>query len=275
MARIFNADIIEKVVFDVDGTFYIKNKEYTSGRGSIQTAHDFFRFLAFQELTKNPKMEREIFEELVSEYQRRVKNGTLKEAVSSVPQKIKESYLELVKKYGANGKVFPGEFNTRPNFFQELYSYTDFASILPPDTRLQQTFQYLKQEGYDLGIFTTDVFSTTKAVAQALGFSLDDFRMNTGDEYPILCAENVAEKKPSTEGFERLKQVFQIDDPQKILYVGDHSKKDVEVPLKCGLQAAHVIHSGTLDTSIATMSIGAQDAEYAKLGSVYALTNLL
>ena len=135
-------------------------------------------------------------------------------------------------------------------------------------------FHHLKQKNYHLGILTTEVFSTVKDVAEAMGFNLDDFRMDTGDQYHLLCAENVKEKKPSLEGFEKLIKLYGVDDHRKILYVGDSFGKDIETSLKTGLQAVHVVNSGPRE-SLAVADINGLKKEYAKINGLYALRDLL
>ena len=75
----FDPKIIEHVIFDVDGTMYRKDLEYRPGKGSIQTAHDFFKYKAHEMLArgKNPL---EIKKELAEEYQERARGGTLPSA---------------------------------------------------------------------------------------------------------------------------------------------------------------------------------------------------
>ena len=62
-----------------------KDKEYVSGKGSIQTAHDFFRFSAFQRLSAGDSPVN-VSQRLVHEYQERTRKGELPEAIKSLPQ---------------------------------------------------------------------------------------------------------------------------------------------------------------------------------------------
>lgn len=270
----FDPSKIEIVVFDVDGTFYNKEQEYISGVGSIQTAHDFFRYLAFQRLCKGTDSPQKIAEDLVSEYHKRIIDQTLKKRVASISDSKKARYANILTLYKSNGQLFTGEFGVSSTYLHEMLKYIKFESVLKANPELQSTFSYLKAKGYDLGILTTEVFETVKAVADVMGFDLSDFYMNTGDKYQILCAENVKQKKPSLEGFIRLNQIYGVDDPSKIVYVGDVFSKDVEPPLKCGQQAIQIVNSGS-PFSIASVNVDGIEKEYAKINCIYLLKEIL
>jgi len=270
----FDSRILKHIVFDVDGTLYTKDFEYSPGNGSIQTAHDFFRFLAFQRLKNGNKSPFEISQSLIKEYQLNTKNNNLKEIVKSIPQDLKNDYESLVKKYGSNGKVFVGELRVDSGYLHQMLSFIDFGAILAPDTKLKQLIKKLDKNGYDLGILTTEVYSTIEKVFNSLGINLNDFVMPTGDKYKILCSENVKQKKPSPEGFERLKEIYGADNPREIVYVGDVLEKDIEPSLKSGLQAVHVSSSEPRVT-FQVADIDTCKKEYAKVNSIYDLEELL
>ncbi|MBU0665757.1 MAG: HAD family hydrolase [Nanoarchaeota archaeon] len=270
----FDVGSIEVVVFDVDGTLYRKDIEYTPGHGSVQTAHDFFRFLAFQRLRTQGAVPSEVSQRLIDEYGQRVEDGTLVDVVASIPDEIRGDYTGLVNHYGSNGKVFLNKFGTESSFLQQMLSHIKFDTILGADPRLQKTFDTLRQRGYRLGILTTEVYDTVAQVADVVGFQLGQFDMDTGDNYRILCAENVTDKKPSPEGFHRIVELYGVQNPRSVVYVGDHFGKDVEAPLKAGLQAVHV------DPNHPKKGIGVADIEngrfeFAKINEVSAITELL
>ena len=270
----FDISTIDVVVFDLDGTFYPRDKEHNPGKGTIELSHDFFRYSAFQKLSSNHRPHDEVSKEIISEYQKNVAENTLQAAVEAFPEALKQKYSELLEQYGANGKIFVGEFGADSSFLQEMLTCMDFRSILKKDRRLQETISYLKQRGYKLGMFTTDIFQTAVNVTKVLGINLDDFYMDSGDEFPILCGENVQDKKPSHEGFKKIIQIYQ-GKPGRIAYIGDYFGKDVRPSLELGLQAIHVLNSGTDDVSLNTVSINGSTKQYVNLGSVYALTKLL
>lgn len=265
----FQATDIKTVIFDVDGTLYRKEEEYVEGRGSIQTAHDFFRYSAFQRLPNEDPLK--LAEELDQEYQR-LKDGGLIEAVQAIPQDVKDQFEAFIKQYGSNGKALKGEFGVDSGYLQRMLSNIDFESVLCEDPELVATFEHLKNQGYNLGMLTTEVFKTVDTVARVMGFDLADFEMDTGDEYKILCSENVAEKKPSLEGFLRLIDMY--GDSRSIVYVGDKKEKDVEPPLETGMQAIHVVNKGPR-VEMDTVNVGNEIRGYARINNVYDLREIL
>lgn len=270
----FDSRIIDTVIFDIDGTLYVKDIVYSKGNGSIQTAHDFFRFSAYDKLSKGDYYDI-ISKQLVRQYSDLIKKGSLADVVKSIPELLKNNYLRLVEKYGSNGKVFVGEFNTDSKFLHSMLKHINFTSILKEDVDLQNVFSYLKNKGKSLGILTTEVYETAKIISDALGFNLADFKMATGDKYDILCSENVKEKKPSLEAFLRLKEIYSPKNPRSIVYVGDNFGKDVEAAIKAGLQAIHVINAENSFVDYDVVTLGTTDVEYAKISSIYKLTELL
>ncbi len=272
--QVIDKSSIEKVVFDMDGTLYRKDIEYSHGAGTIQTAHDFFRFLAYDRMTKNKDLPEKILDELVQEYHTRTKNMTLQQAIDNVPDETKTSYLKLVEEYSSNGKVFAGEFGTSNTFLHQMIENIDYDSILVENPQLQQTMQHLKNQDYGLGILTTDTFGTLSKVMKVLGLNLEDFHMNTGDEYPVLCAENVPQKKPSPDGFNRIAEIYQDVDPSTILYIGDHFEKDIETSLRAGFQAIHVVPSGP-KMELKTADIDGTQKEYIQVNDVSVVKDLL
>ncbi|MBT3814490.1 HAD hydrolase-like protein [Candidatus Woesearchaeota archaeon] len=232
---------ITHLFLDVDGTLFNKKKEYILGSGSIEDVHEFFRYVTFTEALKqgNEINENELIEKVVEEYHCRIHENNLLEYTARFSNNLKRHYHDLVRKHGSNGKVFTHEFETSPGFFAKIVGKTDFSSILTKDHKLIDTIDTIKQKGIQLGLLTTERYDTVTTIANVLGLSLDDFVVNTGAEYPILCSENVKEKKPSLEGFQKIITITNAT-PNKIAYVGDSLTKDVHPPLSLGMNAIHV-----------------------------------
>lgn len=278
---------IKHIIFDVDGTLYRKDIEYNPKLGSIQTAHDFFRYVAHQMLKRGTAPE-EVSASLVNEYKQRIQDGTLKERVTSIEVSDRKEWKRLVEEYGANGKVFDYYHGLKEkgfeNFLHKMLSNIDFRRTLDRDQKLLETFDYLKHKGYNLGILTSEVYSTIEDVATAMGFDLADFYLGNNPthldlysesdkmHYPIICRNNSI-AKPNADGFEKVMRILSIEKPQTIVYVGDDKKKDVEPPLKCGWQAVHVLNDDS-STQSETIKINGEERSYTRIGDVYAMREL-
>lgn len=273
----FEKSELTHVIFDVDGTLYDKKREYKLGKGSIEDAHEFFRYNTFSQALESKRKfnQDDLINRVVEEYKKRNREGTLLKAIEKFPGEIKNRYKELLKKHGSNGKVFVNEFDADSGFFARIVGNVDFEAILTEDKELQKMVQELKQKGYKLGILTTEVYNTVQTIADILGISLDDFKLETGTQYPMLCSENVKEKKPSPEGFQKLIHLTNVVSPKQIVYVGDHFKKDIEASLNCGLQAVQVAYDGTGKNSFESCLIKGKQEQFAKIDKVYDLTKIL
>ena len=267
----FDKDTINAVIFDVDGTLYQKDNKSTDGCGSIQDAHDFFRYSAFQRLSLGIPVE-DVSRFLIDDYRERSKDHTLTEAIESIPLKIRLEFDELVKKYKSNGNVFRIEFGTSSTYLHNMLEKIRFDLILKRDEELIKTIEYLKQKEYNLGILTTETPRTVRTVLDTLGLNYKDFLMDTGDEYGILCSENVKNKKPSQEGFERLIEIYHPTDPRRIVYVGDDLDKDVKAAMSCGLQAIHISNP---EKESDTRKINDEELEYKIIKRIYDLRTIL
>ena len=280
-------DKIEHIIFDADGTLYRKDVEYNPKTGSIQTAHDFFRYIAHQML-KEGIAPREVSASLVDEYKQRIQKGTLKERVALIEASDRDEWDRLVDEYGANGEVFNHHHRLKEqgieNFLHNMLSNINFRITLDKDPELLKTFDYLKAKGYNLGILTSEVYSTIEDVAAAMGFEMDGFHIGSdhthpdlfsesdGRHYPIICRNNSI-AKPSLDGFEKVMRILGIEDPTTIVYIGDSKKKDVVPPLRCGWQAVHVLND---DSPIRqdTVNVDGKGMNYTKIGNVYAAREL-
>jgi FMN phosphatase YigB (HAD superfamily) len=271
MKIIFEPSRIEVIIFDMDGTLYQKGIEHIAGSGQIKTIHDFFRYLAFDRLKNTHDLPEKISATLIHEYKTRAKDQTLVDAIRNVSERTRNRLDQLVKQYGSNGRVFSGEFQVHTTFLHHMVENIDFDSVLVQDKELQGMIKYLKAK-YKLGILTTDTFSTLTKVTKALGLNLEDFYMNTSDHYPVLCAENVRQKKPSLDGFRRIAKIYPVDDTRKIAYIGDHFEKDIKTSLRCGFQAIHVTPG---NSGVKEAAIGNTKFEYARIENIYALQTLL
>lgn len=238
MSKYSKFENIDAIVFDVDGTLYDKNQEKDSRIGSIQTAHDFFRFNAFKMIEQGIKIEL-IPEILINQYFDLNSKNNLKNNVELIDAQLIKKYEQHLKKYGSNGKVFSERFGTNSNFLHYLLSHIQFENILGENKMLVQTVNNLKKN-HELGILTTEVYSTAKKVIGLIGLDLTDFQMKTGDKYGILCSENVPNKKPSPDGFIKLKEIYNSNE---IIYVGDHLVKDIKTAIDNNIHAVQVLNN--------------------------------
>ena len=279
---------IKHIIFDVDGTLYRKDVEYNPMAGSIQTAHDFFRYMAHQMLKRGIAPD-EVSTSLVDEYKQRIQEGTLKERVASIETPDIEEWDRLVDQYGANGKVFDYHHKLKEqgieNFLHKMLANIDFRITLGKDSKLLETVDYLQSKGYDLGILTSEVYSTIEDVAAAMGFDLEYFHIGNDvshsdlfsksdqKNYPIICRNNSI-AKPSTDGFEKVMRILGVENPKTIVYIGDSKKKDVIPALRCGWQAVHVLNDGS-PMKPGTVDIDGREVGYTKMGNIYAVREIL
>lgn len=281
-------DAISHVIFDVDGTMYRKNIEYNPQTGTIQTAHDFFRYLLHIMLKQGVDPE-EIPLILVPEYKTRISEGTLKQKVQEIPTSAKEELDELIKEYSSNGNVFGQWHRLRerglPNLLHKMLAEIDFSQTLARDERLLEVFSYLRSQEYGLGIITSEVYGTVEVIASTLDFNIADFQLGNDPRhsdfysesdqrfYPILCRNN-CRPKPDPEGFRKVARILEVDEPRSLLYVGDRIKNDIVPSLSCGWQA--VLVTGN-DNGISSQNIciDGQEHVYTTIGSVCDLSKII
>lgn len=278
---------VKHVIFDVDGTLYRKGVEYNQNTGSIQTAHDFFRYMAHQML-KGGTEPGEVSSFLVNEYVRRVGDGTLNERVALIGESEKQEWNALVDEYGANGKVFDYHHGLKErgfeNFLHNMLANIDFRRTLDKDPELIKTLEHLKSGGYDLGILTSELYSTIQDVADAMGFDMEDFHIGDNPEhpdlfsesdsrhYPIICRNNSI-AKPSTDGFERVMRILGAN-PEELVYVGDSKDKDIKPPLSLGWRAVLVLNKES-PIKPAVIEVDGKEAGYTEIGYIYGLSEML
>ncbi|MFH1064318.1 MAG: HAD family hydrolase [Candidatus Woesearchaeota archaeon] len=286
-----NTNDISHLIFDVDGTLYDKQREYIVGHGSIEDSHEFFRYATYSRARAQGNIldEAALIEEVGHEYRKKLRGGQLIDAIRAYSEEIKREYTTLVKKHGSNGKVFVNEFGTDSRFFAQIVGKTDFENILAEDRMFTQTLDTLRNRGYSLGILTTEVFSTVETVARVMGFSLDTMAFENykgkpelisreGTNYPILCSENVKDKKPSREGFDKIMSITGAP-ASNIVYVGDHIKKDVSAPLALGMNAIHVNYRDN-SKAIRDMQVNPhmhgcdEDKKYKQISTIYQLVDI-
>lgn len=268
----FDVSVIDFLLFDFDGTLYDKIKEHNPGKGSVEDAHEFFILNAWHMISGGMDPE-ETAVYLEAEYKRRVEDNTVNEGIRQVPDDVVEHYKCLVNKAGANSIVFVEEFGLHQTFLQGMFKNINFKEILGSDQRLCDVMKVLRTR-YTLGMLTTDVFGTVKTATEVLGLDYRDF-VFVEDEYGILCSENTAMTKPYPDSFLKAAKIWGVDDSRKIAYIGDKFRKDVEAPLKCGLQAIHVLNEGNDNICFKTAEINEESFQYAQIGSIYALEELL
>ncbi|MFP4424050.1 MAG: HAD family hydrolase [Candidatus Woesearchaeota archaeon] len=233
---------MKALIFDVDGTLYDKHREYRTGKGSVNDAHNFFRQEAYKRALVGITDEQKTIDEVVQSYHANVAANTI---IDIIEPAILTDFMHLVEKYGSNGKVFSDGFGTDSSFLATMISAIDFKDILAPDQELADTIEYLKSK-YDLGIMTTERLTTVENAAEGLGLELTDFYFPEHPElagpdgmYPIICAENTRQKKPSLEPFQKVLEVTGYD-PHEVTYIGDVKHKDIDPALSLGMAAVHV-----------------------------------
>ncbi len=230
---------IKYVIFDVDGTLYGKKREYIPGRGTVQNSHEFFRYSAFSKAREEGIPDPEaLANEVIQEYKEHIQNNTLLEAIASFPEEMKMHYDNLLEQYHSNGKLFTNIFDTDAGFVARLVGNTDFASILAEDKELCGLVEYLDDK-YQLGIMTSEVFSTVEKVTNALAIPLSAFHMKTDTPFLVICSEVVKDKKPSLEPFEKILEITGAH-PSEIVYVGDLYHSDVVPATSLGMNVIHI-----------------------------------
>ncbi|MFW5745932.1 MAG: HAD family hydrolase [Nanoarchaeota archaeon] len=260
------------LVFDMDGTLYNKARVYNPRTGSVQDSQDFFRYNAFSALRQGADPIT-VSARLIAEYKKRLADHTLLDAVRVIPNSVKTEFATCLRKHGSNGKVFIHEFGLDPSYLQELLTHTDFAHILRPDPALDTALQKLKPH-YRIGAFTSDMYATFLNACQGLKINPTIFNMTTGTKYPILCGENVTDKKPSEQGFQKILQIYRDVTPDSIAYIGDHLQKDIIPALRCGMQALHIVGNAT-DATERTWQDENSAKQYLEVPTVEALQKYL
>ncbi|MEK6846496.1 MAG: HAD family hydrolase, partial [Nanoarchaeota archaeon] len=238
---------VSQIFFDVDGTLYRKDVEYNPATGSLQIAHDFFRYSAHSQL-KQSVPPSEVKARLVEEYFLMIRHGTLKERVAALSVEDKSEFEALVKKYGSNGNVF-GEYHKlkelgQSNLLHEMLSNIDFSVTFQRDEKLVALVEQLKAKGYGLGVITSERYTKLKVVFPALGLNPQDFCFkyhpellsSKGQFYPLLCRDNCI-SKPRLDGFIKAMRILEL--PQEsFLYIGNRPAYDIVPALTMGWQAA-------------------------------------
>ncbi len=280
---------LSAVLFDVDGTIYQKDVEYNPKTGSIQVAHDFFKYLAHQMLKEGIDPS-EVSALLTREYQKRIREGTLKERVLSINPEERQEFDHLVEEYGANGRVFDHWHGLQEkgvqNFLHRLLSQIDFQATLGRDEKLLQLFDNLERKGYDLGIITSEVYDTIETMASAMGFDLERFFIGDNKQdpdlyserdqrfYPFVCRNNSI-AKPDLDGFRKVLRILGVNDPKRLVYVGDSLTKDIVPALNCGWNAVLVTNTPGFEVGMDTAIVGSQEVSYFKIGSIHDLSEVV
>ncbi len=269
MVNLNNQDL-ESVLwlwFDVDGTLYNKRNEYVSGNGSIQDAHDFFRFSAWDRIKKGGDPY-STAQELVSIYFDLVAKHALRQASISISQDSKAAYLELLRQcQGANGQVFAREFGLETGFLHRtMLEHIDYSQLLARDEQLILLFEQLYSSGLNLGIFTTETKFTVKKILHVLGVDTDIFKF-------VVCSEDVRQKKPSLEGYNHILSLSQTP-PSLQAYIGDIISKDIKPSLSTGMQAIHVSYDNSGEVSVKSCTVDNGTKQYLQIDTVYQLVNI-
>ena len=283
-----NRGEVKYVFWDVDGTMYRKGVEYREGVGSIQTAHDFFRYLTHIML-KQGCQPAEVYSTLTSEYRGFIESKTLKQRVSEIPLEERQEWDFAVNQVGSNGGALKHlhhlEKTGNENLLHNMLAHIDFSGTLDRDPALLNIFQYLRTCGYVLAIITSEVYATVEVVAAALGFSISDFQVgadpmhpelfsvNDNMYYPIFCKNNSV-SKPDCDAFLKAMRVLNISEPRECVYIGDRFANDVVPSITCGWQSVLITND---DDGIQTVSTDVGDAvsSYTKIGTLTDLKLIL
>lgn len=61
------------IIFDIDGTLYNKKREYKPGKGSIEDAHEFFRYATFSQAVNSKGVfnQNDLINKVVEEYKKK------------------------------------------------------------------------------------------------------------------------------------------------------------------------------------------------------------
>lgn len=256
----FNSAEIKAIVFDLDGTLYIKDIEYVKGKGCIKDAHFYLNYQAWIEMSSGDDPYT-VAKSLRNRYTEDSKiPGKVISVVADIPQDKIDAYKALVREYGSNGKVFANEFELPGSFLHtELIQYVSHDQILAPSQGVTEVIAQCKSK-FNIGIMTSETILTVEKIMMGMSLSIDDFTMNTGDDYKIFCNNNIEAKKPSPEGFVKSYQSYGLD-PEQVAYVGDVFEKDIIPALKLGMQAVHVVQDDDIDSGIKPSESG----EYLEL----------
>ncbi len=276
-----NRDEVKYVFWDVDGTMYSKGIEYREGVGSIQTAHDFFRY-SIHVLLKQGAQPAAIFSTLTVEYRELIKSKTLKQRVAEIPIKEKQEWDFVVDKVGSNGRALEYLYHLKKsgheNLLYEMLAYIDFGGTLNCNTELLSVFEYLGNRGYILAIITSEVYATVEAVSFALGFNIFDFQVGEdpmhpelfstkdGRYYPIFCKNNSL-SKPNCDAFLKSMKVLQITIPRECVYIGDRFVNDVVPATTCGWQSVLITNKNDGIQSVSAEANG-KVINYTKVGTL-------
>lgn len=251
----FSSARIKAIVFDLDGTLYIKDLEYVKDKGCIKDAHFYLNYQAWIEMSSG-RDPYEVAQSLRKRYAMDAQiPGKVVSVVAGIPKDKISAYKALVKKHGSNGKVFANEFSLPGSFLHtELIQHVSHDQILAPSQSVTQVIGQCKSK-FDIGIMTSETIITVEKIMVGLNLSISDFTMDTGDEYKVFCNNNIESKKPSPEGFVKSYESFGLN-PEEVVYVGDVFEKDIVPALQLGMQAVHVVQDDDVISGIRPSDFG-------------------
>jgi len=250
------------ILFDVDGTLYDKRRAYNPGSGCIEDSHEFFRYNTYALLSSGFSLE-ETLNVVLDSYKTHVKERQILSNLERFSESYKRMFHNKVEQGGSNGNVFVNEFGASKDYFARLVGQIDFSSVLARDELLVELISGLKQK-YHLGIITNEVYSTIEKVSSVLGFSINDFKMETGSEFHLFCKETGV-SKPNLQSFSRPLELNNLL-PEQAVYVGDSFSKDIKPVISLGMNAVHVTNNG---------SYVLDKTNYVEVGSIYDLSRVL
>ncbi len=277
VSQVFDLEKVETIIFDVGGTLFREDREYVSGIGSVQNSFDFFRFLSWELIKKHGWDAHNAARWIRKKYKEAIEGGSLRECLDEINDQIKEEYLWCFQKHLNDDILCACEYGLKDYsfFHEEMINFIDFKKLLIPDLRLYALIAGLKEQGFSLGILSSESFPVVQNIFEALGLPLSWFFMDTEGKYPIFCAENICKKDFLSKNYKRLKKscLCPNESSKTILYVGDHLERDVKAPLNEGLQALHILNQRS-QNKMCQIRIGHCIFEYPTLQNIYEMENL-
>lgn len=156
---------------------------------------------------------------------------TYAEVTGKAPtQELWSEYSDIYKQFGTHSAAF-SSLGLPSDFWQLHFAALDEQLYYKPDERVYGTLEKLKD------VVPISVF--TNAKPNRLQSTLTVIGVNPNWISHTLTGDDVAERKPSLEGFNKIIGVTGLD-PSEILYVGDRVQADIQPANAVGMQSALV-----------------------------------
>jgi HAD superfamily hydrolase (TIGR01549 family) len=141
-----------------------------------------------------------------------------------------KKFIELQKKYGSNSAVFRA-LGQPSDYWMKALDSLDFATLLKPNLEIPQTLAVIK-DNVLISLFTNYVKYRIDMLLQLLQIPSEYFTH-------IITGDDVAERKPSLEGFHAMIERSGIPASQ-LLYVGDRVAVDIKPAKQVGMKTCLV-----------------------------------